>query len=235
MEGKFEGTEFEEMREGEPSAARIEAIRNQIASSLHPVTPLPSDWSLIAWLTAGFIGLGVLCALPIGVKGFHAMKNTQRLFDYLAILSCAAVLARTLTGEIIPASRRRVGAGPVITAVFAVTTAITVVLFPDETTGGFFRSGIPCLAIGSLCALPASVLIGLIMRRGMLTDTLAGVLTAAALSGTLGVFVLALHCPILSAAHILTWHLGVTALCLGAGVLVARKVEYSLTGPGHSS
>lgn len=235
MEDKFEGFEFEEIRNAEPSAARIHAIRRQIAGSLHPVTPLPSDGTLITWLMAGFICLGVLCAIPIGVKGFHAMKNTQRLFDYPAILLCALILARTLAGEIIPASRRRLAPAPVITAVFAVTIAVTVVLFPDYSLTGFFRTGIPCLAIGSVCAVPASVLIGRIMHRGMLSDTFSGILTAAAFSGTLGVFVLALHCPILNAAHILTWHLGVPALGLGVGALVARKVEARFTEPGRSN
>lgn len=230
MESKFEGAEFEEVRKAGPSPARIEAIRKQISGSIEPVTPLPSDGALITWLTAGFISLGILCALPIGLKGFHAMRNAQRLADYAAILLCAPALAWTLTGEMIPAARKRVSASLVMTAVFAVMISATAMLFPDYSISDFVRRGIPCLLIGSVCALPAAVLLGLIMRRGMLADTLAGILTAAVLSGTLGVFVLALHCPILNAAHILTWHLGVPALGLGVGALVARKVEAAFTG-----
>ncbi len=233
MEGKFEEVEFEGIRKAQPSAARVRAIRDQISGSLHPVRPLPSDWTLVTWLMAGFICLGVLCAIPIGLKGFHAMRNTQRFFDYLALLLCALILARTLANEIVPAARRRVRPALVIAAVFAVASAATILLFPDYSMSGFVRKGIPCLVIGSVCALPASVLIGWIMRRGMLTDTLPGILTAAVLSGTLGVFVLALHCPILNLAHILTWHLGVPALALGVGVLVARKVENTFTRPGR--
>jgi hypothetical protein len=223
MEAKFDGAEFEEIREAKPSAAHVEAIRNRILGDLNPVKPLPSDGALVTAMTACFICLGVACAIPIGWKGFHAMTVSQRLADYVVILLCAVSLALALTGEIIPGARRRVSPVFVLVAVFAIAIAVTAVLFPDYSTAQFVRKGVPCLTIGTVCAILAAVPVWRVMRLGMLTERVPGILTAAMLSGMVGVFTLALHCPILNAAHILIWHLGVPALGLAAGVLLAAR------------
>jgi hypothetical protein len=97
METDFNGTEFEKIRAAEPPVAHLEAIRNQIIGSLRPVKPLPSDRGLVTTLTAGFICLGVLYAIPIGLKGYHAMTTAQKLADYAAILFCALILVVVLT------------------------------------------------------------------------------------------------------------------------------------------
>jgi hypothetical protein len=225
MEAKFDGAEFEGVRAAEPLAAGVEAIRNRIVGDLSPVKPLPSDLALVTAMVAGFICLGVACAIPIGLKGFHAMTVVQRLADYVVILLCAVSLAVALTGEIIPGARRRVSPGFVVAVVFAMTIVVTGLLFPDYSTAQFIRKGVPCLAIGTVCAILGAVAVWRVMRLGMLTDRLSGILTAAMLSWMVGVFALALHCPILNAAHILTWHLGVPALGLAVGALVTRRME----------
>ena len=225
MEAKFDGAEFEEIRAAEPSATHVEAIRNRIIGDLSPVKPLPSDLALVTAVTAGFMCLGIVCALPIGLKGFHAMTTAQRLTDYFVILFSALILAVALTGEIIPGARRHLSSVFTVAAVFAVTIIVTALLFPYYSTNQFVRKGVPCLTIGTLCAIPADAIAWRVTRLGVLTDRVQGILTAAMLSGMVGVFALALHCPILNAAHILTWHLGVPALTLAVGTLVARNVE----------
>jgi hypothetical protein len=225
MEADFNGTEFEKIRAAEPPVARLEAIRNRISGSLRPVKPLPSDRVLVTTLTAGFICLGVLCAIPIGLKGYHVMRTAQKMADYAAILFCALILALVLTGEIIPGSRRRVSPALALAALFAVMIAVTTLLFPDYSTAQFIRRGIPCLAIGTVCAIAAAAVIWRVVRLGMLTDRLAGILTAGMLSGMLGVFALALHCPILNAAHILSWHLTVPVLGLAVGARLANRID----------
>jgi hypothetical protein len=235
MEAKFDGAGFEGIRAGKPSTVRVDAIRNRIAGGLSPVKPLPSDRALVTAMTAGFICLGIACAILIGLKGFHAMTLAQRLADYVVILFCAVSLALALTGEIIPGARRRVSAGFVVAVVFAMTIVVTGLLFPDYSTAQFIRKGVPCLAIGTVCAILAAVAVWRIMHLGLLTDRLSGILTAAMLSGMVGVFALALHCPILNAAHILTWHLGVLALGLAVGALVTRRIEHRIMSGSRES
>jgi hypothetical protein len=163
------------------------------------------------------------------------MNSTQRLADYVVILLSALSLTLALTGEIIPGARRRVSPAFVVAAVFAVTIAVTALLFPDYSTAQFIRKGIPCLAIGTVCAILASVLVWRVIRLGMLTDRRSGILTAAVLSGMLGVLTLALHCPILNAAHILAWHVSVPALGLAAGALITRRIEHRITRGSQES
>jgi hypothetical protein len=229
METQSDGFDFEDIRRAEPSASRVEAIQDQIAASLHPVKPLPSDRVLVSGLLAGFVCLGVLCAIPIGLKGFHAMTTAQRLVDYCAILLGAWALARIITAEMIPGARRSVPPAVSITAAFAMTIGVTVLLFPDYSMIRFVRSGIPCLVIGTVCAIPAGFLVWRVIRLGMMTETMPLALASAVLSGLTGVFVLALHCPILNAAHILTWHVGVPALALGIGAGLARRIDSRIT------
>jgi hypothetical protein len=235
MEADFNGTEFEKIRAAEPPDARLEEIRNRIIGSLRPVRPLPSDRVLVTTLTAGFICLGVLCAIPIGLKGYHAMRTAQKLADYAVILFCALILALVLTGEIIPGSRKRLSPALAPVALFAMMIAVTTLLFPDYSTAQFIRRGIPCLAIGTVCEIAAAVLVWRVVCLGMLTDRLAGILTATMLSGMLGVFVLALHCPILNAAHILSWHLTVPALGLAGGTLLANRIERRIISGSRES
>jgi hypothetical protein len=156
METDFSGTEFEKIRVAEPPVAHLEAIRNQIIGSLRPVKPSPSDRGLETTLTAGFICLGVLCAIQIGLKGYHAMTTAQELADYAAILFCALILVVVQTGEIIPGSRRRVSPALAPAAVFAMMILVTTLLFPiiqlhnsfdeDNPASVSGRTKRPCIA-----------------------------------------------------------------------------------------
>ena len=224
MEAHSDGAAFDELRAAEPSPARVDAIRNRIAGELRPVRPLPSNRALASALTAAFICLGVACAIPIRLKGYYAMTKAQMLADCAAILLCAFVLAFRLAQEIVPgAPPKRVSAASLVAAGFAVMAATTALLFPDYSTAQFVQKGLRCLTIGTLCAIPAAGLLWRVMRLGMLTDRASGLVTAAALAGMVGVFTLALHCPILTAAHILAWHLTVPALALASVVLFIRR------------
>jgi hypothetical protein len=71
-----------------------------------------------------------------------------------------------------------------------------------------------------LSSIPAAGLTWLLMRRGFVTDPLAGAVAGGAFAGLLGMAVLALHCPIFSATHIIVWHAGVIVVTSVAGACI---------------
>jgi hypothetical protein len=203
-----------------PDSRRLAEVRKTFAESAAPVRPLPSNSTMMALCLGVFIVLGVILAGAVGFFGFAKMGAATRWVDYSVLLLLALVLAGAVVEQMIPGSRRTMR--PVLAILFAIVllSLTALLLFPDFDTTRFVPQGIGCLRYGVLCSIPAAGLTWLLMRRGFITDPLAGAVSGGAFSGLLGAAVLALHCPIFSAPHIIVWHAGVIVVTSVAGACI---------------
>jgi hypothetical protein len=203
-----------------PDSRRLAEVRKTFAESAAPVRPLPSNSTMMALCLGVFIVLGVILAGAVGFFGFAKMGAAARWVDYSVLLLLALVMAGAVVEQMIPGSRRTMR--PVLAILFAIVllSLTALLLFPDFDTTRFVPQGIGCLRYGVLCSIPAAGLTWLLMRRGFITDPLAGAVSGGAFSGLLGAAVLALHCPIFSAPHIIVWHAGVIVVTSVAGACI---------------
>jgi hypothetical protein len=203
-----------------PDSRRLAEVRKTFAQSATPVRPLPSNATMMALCLGVFIALGVILAAAVGFSGFAKMSTAERWMDYSVLLLLALVLAGGVVEQMIPGSRRTMR--PVWGILFAIVllSLTALLLFPDFDTTRFVPRGIGCLRYGLLSSIPAAGLTWLLMRRGFITDPLAGAVSGGAFSGLLGAFTLALHCPIFSAPHIVVWHAGVIVVTSVAGACI---------------
>jgi hypothetical protein len=206
--------------EAMPDPGRLAEVRKTFAESAAPVRPLPSNATMMALCLGVFIALGVLLAMPVGFYGFAKMSAIARWMDYSVLLLLALVAAGGVVEQMIPGSRWTMR--PVLSILLAIVllSLTALLLFPDFDTTRFVPQGIGCLRYGLLSSIPAAGLTWLLMRRGFISDPLAGAVSGGAFSGLLGAAVLALHCPIFSAPHIIVWHAGVIVVTSVAGACV---------------
>jgi hypothetical protein len=199
---------------------RVDQFQRIVTTSLRPVRPLPSNRTLIAIFLTLFTAFSLVAAIPAGYIGFHSLSVQQRLAYYLVISLCAIWFAVTTTQQMIPGSRRTAHSRWVIVAALLSVALVSVALFHNFDLDRFVRLGIPCLRLGSICALLSGALFWFILRKGFFTSPVEASTIAGFFAGLAGVAVLALHCPIQNSAHIIVWHLGAMVLGgLGGAVL----------------
>jgi hypothetical protein len=190
------------------------------------VRRLPSNTILILSAVAVFLVLAILLAAPAGFQGFARMSFAASLIEYAVVLILAFALAATVVAQMVPGSRQILPPALCICLALVMLIVTIAFVFPDYGAGRFagdrfIRQGIPCLRYGILCAIPAAGLTWLMMRRGFAVDPVRAAIAAGGFSGLLGFGVLALHCPIFHAAHIVAWHAGVVAVASLAGGTIA--------------
>ena len=208
---------FDTLLQEKPSAARVAAIEKTVIAAIKPVRPMPSNTALILVCTAAFLVLTVAVGSLFGLLGFHARSLPQMLIEYSTVMASAVLLSVSVVSEMAPGSRIRVPVSLAIVVPLLALALSSPLLFPDFARNRFLQSGIPCLRLGTFCAAGGALLSWAFLRLGYINDPMRASLSAAALSGLLGVGVLALHCPLLNAAHILVWHLGVLAIAIAGG------------------
>lgn len=207
------------LRQAKPEPARLAQVREKFAASASPVRPLPSNGTLTAAIVAVFAVLAIALAAPFGYHGFAKMSTAAVCVDYSAIALLAAVLAGIVISAMIPGSRRVLSSLAGAAAAALLLCTATLLLFPDFDMTRFVARGIPCLRLGTLCAIPGGLAVWALMRRGFVTDSMRAAMAGGALAGLLGIAVLALHCPIFTAPHIIVWHVGVIVVTSIAGAL----------------
>jgi hypothetical protein len=208
-----------------PDRSRLTAIRARLLVAERPVRALPSDAVLFLLLMAGFVALAVVGAIPFGFPGFHLLTAIQKIILYAAVLLSAGLLSAGVVEQMIPGSRWRIY--PALAVLFPLIAlgAIVPLLFPNFGMADFVSRGMPCLRLGLICAAPSAFAVGLLMRRGFLTTPFSAVVTAAALSGLVGVATLSLHCPVLNTPHILVWHAGVVVITVAVGAIAGYILQ----------
>ncbi len=208
-----------------PDAGHVAQIRRVMIDMATPVQALPSNGAMMLFVVGCFVILAALLAAPFGFYGFEKLSAGSAVTEYAVVLLLASVLAGGAVEQMIPGSRRVIQPVAGVLVAISLLSGSASLLFPDFSTHEFIRRGIPCLRLGMLCAMAAGVLVALAMRRGFVTDAVQAAITCGALSGLLGVGVLALHCPILNAAHIISWHVSVVAVTSVVGALVGGRLS----------
>lgn len=188
--------------------SRLQIIDQRIAQSLRPVRPLPSDRVLLSVGLLLFIGFCLLATYFVGFFGARKLGFSQSITYYSALIGLAFLFSLALVQDMIPGSKKLLQSWPLIVLLLAVIVALPFALFHDISLARFVPLGIPCLRLGCVCALASGILIGLGMKNGFVVSPLRVSLAAGFLGGLTGFSVLALHCPILNAVHVVVWHGG---------------------------
>ena len=208
-----------------PGQAKLAAVQERVLASLQPVRPLPSDGKLTLLALLFFVVFVNAVTMLFGYTGYEHMNAMQRLWYIATILVLAVVFTRSVSEQVIPGQRARVGViGPIAGSMVLLALLVST-LFPHFETTSFVARGIPCLRLGMACAAVCSLLVFPFVRRGFSPSPLLAGGIVAAFGGLTGVGVLALHCPLLNAAHIMVWHLGAIALSSVAGLLLVKLVQ----------
>jgi hypothetical protein len=201
--------------------------RETFVKSAARVRPLPSNASMILICAAVFAVLSVLLTMPIGFPGLRRMSMFAAGVNLTVLLLLVLVLAGGVVTQMIPGSRRVLPAPAAALISIGLLSLTALLLFPDFAMRDFVHRGMPCLRVGVLCSVPAAIGIVAFMRRGFIIDPISAAIAGGSLAGLLGVTVLALHCPIFEAAHVIAWHFGAIVITsLGGGFLGWMAARY---------
>lgn len=205
-----------------PSRQRLNAITAAVANDLQPVTPLPSDLRLVLIALGFFLVFTLLTGAISGLRGARQLSAGQQLPYYLVILLWALLCSIMLVQQWVPGVRKRLNEMSATVLALVVAAAVIALLFPVFDTDHFVALGLPCLVFGSGCALMFAGVISFFLRRGYCTSPLQALVTTALFSGLAGIAVLALHCPIQNALHILVWHFGAITVAILVAIILFR-------------
>jgi len=197
-----------------PDAQRLARLKERIGGATAAVRPLPSDRAISLIGLFVFLALSILLATAVGYQGFVRLTPVQRIGDYTAILVAAVLFSLAIVPEIVPGAKRRISPSALLIALLLLLPLTTMALFPNFSLVYFVRRGVPCLRFGLLCAAISAAAGYWLIRKGYASSPVRAGAIFGAFAGLVGVAALALHCPILNAAHIVTWHCG--AVLIGA-------------------
>ena len=194
--------------EAELRPDQVKRLQHLVMSSLQPVRPLPSENSLMLIFLAGFVVFCLLATVPLHFRAYRVLTVYQNVAYYGLLLVLAAAFSRAVVERMIPGAMRRINTAALVTFTLLSLALISIPLFVNFGLNRFVQSGIPCLRLGIVCAGLSGALASLLVRRGFLTSPIETGTTAGFFAGLAGFTVLALHCPIKNALHVMAWHLG---------------------------
>ena len=200
-------------------SAAIERAKASLPSLLGPVRPIGSTWVLVSLFVAVSAAVALCGALGFGIRGLPVLSVARRAIIFPVVLAGAWIAAVASVREMKPAGGTRTGAVALAIGGLAPLAAFAL-LFQDYDSQNFVPEGVRCLLAGLVCALPAALLIFLLLRRGFILDYRAAGLATGTLAGLTGLGMLELHCPILKAPHIMLWHVAVVWISAIGGWLV---------------
>jgi len=210
-----------------PPPDQLRRIEAGILADLKPVKPLPPAgvlWFALLFIFAVVVAVG---GVALGAAGWRALSVLQRLAVFSALTAAAGLLAFSAGRQIVPGSKLLVSPYLSVVAVLAGIAGICTSLFHPHAESAFVSTGLVCLRIGLECAVPAALLLWLLLRRGAVLNPMLTGATAGALSGLSGLTVLEVFCPNLNKYHIVVWHLGAALASAAAGLAVGMIAEYS--------
>ena len=192
-----------------------------LLSRMEPVRPLAPERYWVAALAAIFVAIAVAGAARLGFFGVNALSAAQ-LIVILGLLAAAAIAAAIgVAREMAPAGMRALHPAALAAISIGLFAAAAALLFRDYSVARF-GSGIRCLRAGLLFAAPAAAMTWIVARRGFILDRVAAGTGIGLLAGLTGLAMLELHCPILTAPHVIVWHAGVLVLSAAAGAIAGR-------------
>jgi hypothetical protein len=204
----------------------LRELTTRLTDSLAPARVLPSDATLRILLFGFFAAFSLLMTVPFGFFGFEALSIGQKITYYGLLGALGLFLSIVIVKELIPGSRRFLRASLLLTIPLLLLVGTTIILFQNFDATEFVELGIPCLRLGLISAVVCGGFSSLILKIGYVTAPVRAGALLGGLAGVAGFAVLALHCPFLSSAHILTWHLGAAILATLAGILTGYLCRY---------
>jgi len=217
------------------SPALLNRIASSMGGSLAPVSPLPSTWALESGLIAAAIAIAMAGAAKAGFVGILKLNFVERMIVFPALGILIFLAASAWVSENIPGSKRRLAPGALLGVATLGILAVFGVLFRNYETHRFLSSGLICLRVGLLHAIPTALLGWLILRRGYVVNAVASGLVAGILGGLAVVKMLKLHCPNFQALHVLIWHTAVIPVSAAAGAFLAWMFAERSASSKHSS
>lgn len=216
-------TDFDTAERLEPQA--LSRFKAAATNGLVAVRPLPSDRQLTFLLIALFFCFIIGAALPSGTAGLHALRPGQLILYYGALTLSVLFTASAIVQEITPGSRRYLNTGRVLLVEGAGIVLLTALLFHSVSTHRFVEFGHGCFELGASCSLASAVLFSYALRGGYPVAPVRTGIVTGFFAGLSGVAVLAVHCPLLTFAHIATWHLCMLPLGMGVGALAGLLIQ----------
>jgi hypothetical protein len=214
------------LAEGDPpDAATLEKIAAQFSASAKPVRALPSNLTLWAISLGLFAALVSIVAKVVQFKAITVLSGGQMVAYYGVLLLLAALFSRAMIERMIPGAKRVVPSILLSIAALVALSLLASVLFADRGTENFVSRGIPCLRLGVMSALLSGFLGWWLLQRGYLVSPRETITLYGFFAGLVGVSVLALHCPIPNAPHVLVWHLGAMLLAGLAGFFLGKYAD----------
>jgi hypothetical protein len=206
----------------EVDPALLRRISASMASSLQPVRPIAPSWLLALGLVLVSLAMAILSASLLGMHGLRKLGTVQigSIFTVLGIL--ALLVSITSVSAMTPGSKHWVSSFTLLAIGLAAWLAADALLFRDYQMGRFVPEGVRCLLAGLIVAAPTGVLCWLILRRGFAVNPASAGLAAGTLAGLAGLVMLELHCAIVLAPHIMTWHTAVVPISALVGMVVAQ-------------
>jgi hypothetical protein len=129
----------------------------------------------------------------------------------------------------VPGSVIRLSPYALLVAGLGAIIALCAILFRPHSETAFVPTGLVCLRIGLECAVPAALLLWVVLRRGAVLSPVAAGATAGSLAGLAGLIVLEIFCPNLNRNHILVWHVGAVLTSVLGGTAVGAVADYTLS------
>ena len=205
-------------------SAAFARAKASLPPTFGPVRPMRSAWFYVSLLVAVFAAVALCGAWAFGVRGLPVLSFVRRAVVFPVVLAGAWIAAVASFREMRPAGGTR--GGPIALAIGTLAPlAAFALLFQNYSFQNFVPEGVRCLLAGLACAIPAALLIFLLLRRGFILDYRAAGLAAGTLAGLAGLGMLELHCPILKAPHIMFWHVAVVLVSGLVGWLAGWMAE----------
>jgi hypothetical protein len=155
----------------------------------------------------------------------------------LALGRSAALLIGSLVGQMVPGSEYRIRPGLLPFCILVTLCGLFTTIFPHPAEPDFWRAGWICLLCGLGFFVPAAIVFWLLLRQGAVQSRRLTGATMGLLAGLTGTTVLEIHCPLQTAWHVVTWHLGVpvvgTAACLALAILAGPFAHRGMRTPAE--
>jgi hypothetical protein len=191
-------------------------VHNSIPATIARVQPLaPAVFWIILFLLL-FAGIGVGAAARFGIYGWPVLNTAARTLIFSVLLVVSVWAAFATAHQMRPGSRTT-RSGVLLLLTVVSMEIVFFLVFDDYSLGHFLRAGLRCLGLGMLTAVPAGVLVWLLVRRGYILAPISAGCSIGAFAGLTGLFALELHCPILTIPHVAIWHAAVVAVSAAFG------------------
>jgi hypothetical protein len=200
----------------------LDRIGASIRPTMKPVRPLLSPMLLTSGLVAVCAAVALAVATKLGFAGLLHLSTLQRSLIFPSLVVFVSLSAAVTVAERLPGARRRLAPGGLLAIGSTVMIGVFAVVFHDYGTERFVAQGTTCLKAGLLTAIPAVLVVWLLLRRGYAVNPASAGLGVGMIAGLAGLLMLELHCANFEAPHVMLWHMAVVWVAGAAGALLAR-------------